>query len=309
MTHYAVLIAARLTSTRLPGKVLASYCTDGMTNLEQIVRRWQRSWRAPKIICAIPSDAEDAPIEALCRTIDIPCYRGVRDDVVSRMNEALLAFAPDAKYIARGMADSPLVDVGLADGRLDVLMDSGADGLWYNGDESRLTYAATTDVWSRAAWDRIAALSSGSQREHPGSYFWDNLNRFNVVSLNLPRREYVTSIRTELDTPEDLEMFRALWREVLIFDYPADQIIDTLRALRMLNTHPEIAAINAYVQVKTQSRALWRKGSQWLCKACLRRVGAVISGDLEVRCARCGRPQKFYASPAAKRIKPSMMRA
>src|SRR3990172_7013058 len=108
MNDYVVLIATRMTSSRLPGKALVSYCPDGMTNLEQIVRRWQRSWRAPKIVVATTTDVEDKPIEARCNTLDVPCYRGVRDDVVSLVNESLLAFAPDAKYIARGMNDSPL---------------------------------------------------------------------------------------------------------------------------------------------------------------------------------------------------------
>ena len=58
----------------------------------------------------------------------------------------------------------------------------------------------------------------------------------------------------------------------------------------------EIAALTG-VPLKTQSHAIWRRGSQFLCKACQGRAGAVISGDLELACPRCGRPVKFFAQP------------
>lgn len=303
MSDYVVVIAARMTSTRLPGKALATYCPNGMTNLEQIVRRWWTlSRREPQVIVATTTDDDDDPIDDLCDEIGVDCYRGPRDDVVERIDGAIVTLAPYAKYIARGMSDSPLVDVRLADWRRDVLAETGADATWYGGDDERLTYAATTDIWSRAAWDRIAYESRGQEREHAGLYMWDHMDKFDLVQLPLPWREYLSQVRTELDTPEDLAMFTALW-EVWHAEQPfAGEVLTTLDALRILAERPDIAARNAQVVLKTQTRPSWRRGSQWLCKACRRRVGSVIAGDLQVRCARCGKPQKFYAlSPAGRK--------
>ncbi len=311
MTDYAVIIACRMSRERLPGKALAVYAPDGVTNLAQIVARWQASDRELSIVIATTDGTEDAPIADEAKLLGLHCYRGSRDDVVGRMNGALLAFAPDAKYVARGMADSPLVDVGLADWRLDVLADTGVDGVhygmycdpagkWHDGHE-RLTYAATTDIWSRAAWDRIAAESAGEEREHPGAYYWGQLNRFNTISLTLPRREYLRpDIRTELDTPEDLAMFKQLW-SLWIYDRERDECGDyelsTFQALSYLTTHPEIAALNSDVKLKTQSAAHWTRGRYFYCKTCQTRAGSVVDGNLVVQCQKCGSQVKFYAHP------------
>src|SRR3990167_9121233 len=297
MTDYAVVIAARMKSYRLPGKALAVYCPDGTTNLAQIVGRWRASYREPKVIVTTTSEQSDDPIEAECNRLGVPCSRGHPANLVAQMDKAITTYAPDAAYIARGLADNPLVDVGLADWRLDTLLEAKGDGVWYGGQEARLTYAATTDIFSRRAWDEIAAKSSGCQLEHPGVYFWENLHRFQVVQYPLPMREYLAPIRTELDTPEDLEMFKALWNNVALKE---SGIVDTIHiptfpALYFLSRNKEFARINAHIQVKTQSRALWPKGVGWLCDSCRGRMGGIVAGDLEVRCARCGKARKFYS--------------
>jgi spore coat polysaccharide biosynthesis protein SpsF (cytidylyltransferase family) len=273
---------------------MVSYCPDGLTNLAQIIERWQRhSRRQPVIIVATTNGSEDDPIEALCESW-MPCYRGSRDDVAWRIDNALRAYAPDAQYIARALADNPLVDVALADWHIDVLNETGADGLWYGPDHDRITYAGTTDVWSRKAWNEIVTKSEGDEREHPGLYYWRNLSRFSVVQIPLPMREYLAPVRTELDTPEDLAMFTELWRRWSLTE--SDPCIPTMWALSMLSQDTELSDINAGVEVKTQTKAVWPKGAEFLCDQCRSRLGGIISGDLEIRCSRCGQPRKFYSN-------------
>ena len=294
MTDYAVVIAVRMSSTRLPGKALVVYCPDGTTNLAQIVSRWRyHSRRSPTIIVATTDGAEDDAIELMCGALDVSCYRGSRDDVVSRMDNAIKKYAPDACFIARAMADNPLVDVLLADWRLDTLSETVAGGLWYGPDHERITYAGTTDIWSRSAWNMIVSESSGDEREHPGLYYWWHLNRFSVVQLPLPMREYLAPVRTELDTSADLEMFRQLWQSWALTE--TDMCIPTMWALTMLEKRSDLSAINSHVELKTQTRAVWPRGVGFLCEQCQSRLGGIVAGDLEVRCARCGKPRKFYA--------------
>lgn len=299
---YAVVVSARMSSTRLPGKALVSYCPDNTPNLAQIVARWQSSRRSPTVIVATSDQAEDAPIAELCARVGVPCYRGPRDDVVARMDGALRAHAPHASHVARALADNPMVDIPLSDWRYDVLCETGADGLWYNGNESRITYAGTTDIWSRAAWDRIAEYSTGDEREHAGAYYWNNLHKFSAYGLPLPAREYLAPIRTELDTPEDLALFRAVWKAWDTRDgsIPGAQL-NTLWALQWLSKHPEVTALNAGVELKTQSKAVVSaRGSAWLCPDCRKRNGTIDAGNLVVRCNHCGKPSKFYAHKPAR---------
>lgn len=268
------------------------------------------SRRDPTVIVATTIEAADDPIALLCARLGVACYRGSRDDVAARLNGALLTYATEAKWVARGMSDSPLVDVGLADHRLDRLMDTGTDGFDLDErDVARLTYAATTDVWSRAAWDRIVAESRGEEREHVGAYYWQHIAHFDALPYPLPSREYFANVRTELDAPEDLEMFKALWRmwvlECGLIDAGKTPIppLSTLIALDFLSDMPNLAAINAGVALKTQSKATWRKGQTFRCKVCARRMGGVVNGDLLVPCPHCGARQKFYA------VKPTRLKA
>jgi spore coat polysaccharide biosynthesis protein SpsF len=251
------------------------------------------SRREPAVIVATTTNPDDDQIETECRRMRVNCFRGSECDVLERMNRALLAYAPEAEYVARAMADNPLVDVSLVDWRVDTLRETGADGVWYGADHERITYAGTTDVWSRSAWERIVCESDGDEREHPGLYFWNNLSRFNVVQMTLPLREYLLPIRTELDTERDLEVFRrvfAWWVRNNLFD----DALPTIAALAWLGRHPDVAALNAEVPLKTQTRPHWNKGRDWLCRECSERIGAVVAGDLELRCPGCGKPQKFY---------------
>lgn len=297
-TDYAVILAARMASQRLPGKALASYTPDGTPNLEQIARRWQSSDRAPRIVITTTDSPDDDPIAALGKRLGLPVSRGSATNVVAQMDKALRTFAPDARFVARALGDNPLVDIGLADWRLDVLAETGADGLWYGGDEARLTYAATTDVWSRPAWDRIVAESSGSQLEHPGQWYWDHISKFNAVQLPLPRREYLAAVKTELDTELDLDMLRTVWRA-----WASPSLLPALWALGYLATHPTVAALNAGVPVKTQSRAVFPAHFKaWVCENCQQRGGSIVEGNLRIYCVRCGRPHSFFAHKPQRRL-------
>ncbi len=291
MTDYAVVLCARMGSERLPGKALAVYCPSGETNLEQIARRWLASDRSPQVIIATPDNAENDPIAAVGEKLDLPVSR--RDhtlprNVVNEIDLALATYAPDARWVARAMADNPLVDVGLSDWRLDVLAETGADGLWYGQDHDRITYAGTTDVWSRAAWERIAAESSGSQLEHAGSYYWDNLHKFQVVQLPLPRREYLQAVRTELDTPQDASFFISLW-------YYLEENFSTLTALKFLEAHPEVAGVNNWIEVKSQTHAAFPNSHHAkICDNCHQRYGSMVNSNLRLYCPGCGKQLTYY---------------
>lgn len=304
MSDYAVILSARMTSTRLPGKALVSY-SAGQTNLAQIITRWQSSRRSPLVIVATSAMPEDRPISEECNRLGVPCARGDLDDVVARMDYAIQCYAPQARWIARALADNPLVDVTLADWRLDRLAATGADSVWYGGDEHKMTYAATTDIWSRAAWDRIAAESKGDEREHPGLAYWRKIEKFNAIELTLPAAEYLLPIRTELDTPADLDVFRAVWRawDASKPDWLTGSILPTLWALQWLRTHPEVAALNADVPVKTQTKPEFARGSNWICERCNHSIGRVNADDITLPCLRCGQRRKFYSKKPMERVR------
>lgn len=310
---YAVILAARMSSGRLPGKCIAELA-PGVPVLNQIVARWHTSLRNPVVVVTTTTDPADDPIADAASAAGVFCSRGHPANVVAQMDLAVQTFAPRARYVARALADNPLVDVDLADYRLDKLIEAGADGLWYGMEKrddgtwrarhERLTYAGTTDVWSRAAWDKIAEHSSGSELEHPGAFYWNHIRDrdvFNVRLLPLPRAEYVTNIRTELDEPADLAMFRAVWQAWQDAGY-SSPLVDTLWALRWLAENPDAANLNRAVKLKTQSAVGERRTRRpRYCAHCHGETAQVYEAGIEFRCPTCGTADTYYrAGPKAR---------
>jgi spore coat polysaccharide biosynthesis protein SpsF len=70
------VIQARMTSTRLPGKVLVKLGEDSA--LEMIIRRLQRARELDDLVVATSDDASDDPIVLECRRLGVTTVRGSR---------------------------------------------------------------------------------------------------------------------------------------------------------------------------------------------------------------------------------------
>mgnify|MGYP006224807833 CR=1 FL=1 len=80
-----IIIQPRLSSTRLPKKVL--YKINGKSLLEYLFMRLNAKFDGE--ICLASSDKmDDDKIENFCIEKDIPCFRGSLEDVAKRMLDA-----------------------------------------------------------------------------------------------------------------------------------------------------------------------------------------------------------------------------
>lgn len=311
----AAVICVRMSSERLPGKALISYTPDGKSNLACIIDRVLTSRHHQTVIVATSTDPTDDPIAEWVKrmptlanyersgTSRYALYRGDLENVVKRFDGALQTHAPNADFVWRVMADCPLVDVGLVDWRLDVLARNKADVMTIL--EPEPTYAAQASVWSRAAWDYCAKMSSGSQLEHPGERIYNDLGEFKVLREIGPETVYYQDIRTELDTPEDLEFFRRVWKE-----YPSateqvdinsrsvytDYSYPTCGVLTWLSTRPDIVEINQHVEMKTKSIHLHGhpRARKYICQECNTEIANKINDRLDLSCPKCGTVRRFY---------------
>ena len=76
------IIQARMSSSRLPGKVLLDIA--GQPMLVRVVERARRAKTIDDVMVATTTDPADDPIEALCRERGYPVYRGSMFDVLDR---------------------------------------------------------------------------------------------------------------------------------------------------------------------------------------------------------------------------------
>src|SRR5262245_53776967 len=117
------IVQARVSSTRLPGKVLKPIL--GATMLARQMERLQRSQAMDRLIVATSTDASDDAIEALCRASEVPCWRGSLDDVLDRFHGA--ARAHNATDVVRLTGDCPLADPLVIDAVVRLYRSSGVD--------------------------------------------------------------------------------------------------------------------------------------------------------------------------------------
>lgn len=121
MAGCCILIQARMTSARFPGKVLAPLC--GRPVIAHVIDRLRMVAGADRVILATSREESDDPLATYAKTcLGADVFRGDLDNVVERF-QACLNDAP-CEWFIRISGDSPVIDHEL----VALLLDrAGAD--------------------------------------------------------------------------------------------------------------------------------------------------------------------------------------
>jgi spore coat polysaccharide biosynthesis protein SpsF len=238
-----VIVQARMTSTRLPGKVLMDLA--GRPLLERQLERLARCERADEIVLAVTTNPDDDPLVALARRLGLRWHRGSEHDVLSRYLGA--AREADAELVVRVTSDCPLIDPGETDAVIAALQERrGTCDYAANVLERHLPRGLDVEALWRDALERVGRLgTSPAAREHVTWFVHGE--RPDLFLLHAVRGGVeAPDLRWTVDTPEDLAMMRRLWDALAIADAapPLAEIVAYVRA------HPEVAALNAHVGQK-----------------------------------------------------------
>lgn len=233
----AIIIQARMGSTRLPGKVLKPL--SGQPVLFHVIDRCRQARRADSVSVATTDKSEDDTIEALCAKWNTPCFRRSSEDVLSRFYHT--AQNLHAKSIVRITADCPLIAPELIDECMTVFERSGADYASNTGEPRRLIRGLDVEVFSFQALSLAHTKATAlSDREHVTAYIRRNISReFKIVPV-FAAEIYTGTFRLTVDYPEDLILMEKLYAALA----PRGAFIETRDAIAFLLSHPDIAAIN-----------------------------------------------------------------
>src|SRR5262249_10453488 len=116
-------IEARMTSSRLPGKVLLE--AAGKPLLAHMVERLRRARTLDAIVIATTEEAASDPIVALAEQLGVGCFRGGEEDVLARVLGAAQAY--DAELIVETTGDCPLIDPEVVDLVVERFNEGGVD--------------------------------------------------------------------------------------------------------------------------------------------------------------------------------------
>jgi spore coat polysaccharide biosynthesis protein SpsF len=243
-SRVVAIIQARMGSSRLPGKVLADL--GGRPVLEWMLRRAGRAERIDEVVVATTISPEDDAVAEFCAAGGYPFTRGSIHDVLDRYYQA--AQAHHADVIVRLTGDCPLIDPAMLDSNLETFLTSDPP---LDFAANRLPDDRTVPIGLDAEYCTFAALETAwkeaqqpHQREHVMPFFYENPKRFSI--LHIQHEPDYGEHRWTVDTPADLELLRA------IVSHFEDDTFSWEKVLPLFEAHPDLAAINAAVQHRTQ---------------------------------------------------------
>jgi len=239
VSRTGVVTQARMTSTRLPGKVLIE--VRGRTLLDHHLDRLEAA--GLEVYVATTSNAADDPIVDLAERRGLAVHRGSEHDVLARFAGLVREFGIDT--VVRVTSDCPLIDGGLVAGAISTFEDLRDPNAYVtNGLRRTFPRGMDLEVFSAEALlnaDRHATAEA--EREHVTPYLYTNAS--GRMSLHdVTRTTDASAYRVTLDTPDDLELIRTL-----IEDYGAHRL-DCEQIIALLDENPSLVAINAHVEQK-----------------------------------------------------------
>lgn len=235
-----VIIQARMTSTRLPGKILLPL--GGQPMLARLIARLRHVHRADALVIATTTNAADDPVAALCQRLEVACHRGSEHDVLSRYADAARLHQADA--VVRITSDCPLIDPELIDRLIEDFAQGECDYV-SNMLPPTWPYGMAVEVFSaQALQEAHAQASQDSEREHVTPFIYWNPERYRLRNVACPQN--LSHHRWTVDTPEDYTLV------CLLFDAVSRNCTDFRLAdlLSEMDRHPEWLSINQHIAQK-----------------------------------------------------------
>ena len=235
MMNVTAIIQARMSSSRLPGKVMMPLA--GKPVLEHVVRRLGYCHSIGQTVVATSEDASDDVLAEWCQAHAVACYRGSLNDVLDRYYQAATKYSADA--VVRITADCPALDPAIVDEVVQAFIAGGYEFCALQGefpdglDCSVFAYSALARAW------REAVLPS--EREHVGPYVEKHPEWFKCGAVT--RFKGLGHMRWTLDEERDYQFLQQVFERL-------DREGEPFRAhevLALLEREPELATINSNI--------------------------------------------------------------
>ncbi|MFN3522033.1 MAG: cytidylyltransferase domain-containing protein [Phenylobacterium sp.] len=208
------ILQARMSSTRLPGKVLEPVL--GRPMIARQAERLRRSRRIDRLVVATSDQPGDDVLARACADLDLPVHRGSLDDVLDRFHGALAAFGP-AGTVVRMTADCPLADWTLIDRTIETHLQRGDDytsntppaRTFPHGLDVEVMRASVLETAWREAVDPY-------EREHVTPFIYRRPERFALGYVS--DAPSLAHLRWTVDHPADLAFVRYVYETL----YPSN---------------------------------------------------------------------------------------
>jgi spore coat polysaccharide biosynthesis protein SpsF len=227
------IVQARMGSSRLPGKVLLPLPLGGPHSvLHHVLSRAHRATLVDEVVVATTTLPADDAVAAAAAAAGALVFRGNKQDVLRRFQEAAAAFSLDV--IVRLTADNPAIDPLYLDQALHHHLSTGADYTFTTG----LPLGTNLEIISRAA---LAAANTRAtqpeEREHVTPYLRRHPEQFRLETPAFTAESAPANTRLTLDYASDYALLQLLFTSL-----PPQ--FGLLEIGQLLRQHPWLADIN-----------------------------------------------------------------
>lgn len=229
------ILQARMSSSRLPGKVLRDLL--GQPMLLRQIERIKRSKRIDKLVLATSTDKSDDAIEKIAKENGIECFRGSLEDVLDRFYQAAKQYNPE--HIVRLTGDCPLTDWQVIDEVIELHIRETND---YTNNTLPPTFPDGMDVEIvkynvlEEAWVKGNKISD---RENVTIYVYSRPEKFKLGCLK--NNEDLSNLRWTVDESEDFMLIEEIYKN--LYGKKKDFIMQDV--IRLLNEKPDLIKINS----------------------------------------------------------------
>lgn len=228
--NVVAILQARMSSVRLPGKVLMNL--SGKTLLDWIMERMRHSQTLDKVIVASTINQSDQPIIDHCYKNNYLVFRGSEENVLERYYECARAYS--AEIIVRLTCDDPFKDPFMVDEYVKLIEKN--KNLDYVSNTIEPTYPEGFDleVFTFKALEKAyfeASLSS--EKEHVTPFIWKNSHLFHCRSIK--NKSNFSHYRLTIDTISDFKRI-----EMLLTRLSPNKVLSSEDLLAALSSDKEL---------------------------------------------------------------------
>ncbi|KRE97949.1 hypothetical protein ASG89_29030 [Paenibacillus sp. Soil766] len=234
------IVATRMTSTRLPGKVLMDLA--GAPALVRLIERLKQSKYLNEIIVATTTNQEDDVVVETAQIHNVKYYRGSEEDVLERTVKAAEAFHTD--FIVQITSDCPLIDAETIDCAIQRMLEHPY--LDYVGNHLVRTYPLgySVEVFRASELSRIEKITKDpADREHVSLYFYERPEQYRLSNVEAPWILRHPEYRLTLDTQDDYMLIAKIYDEL----YPQKPFFGLYDIVKFLQSNPHLSESNRHI--------------------------------------------------------------
>ncbi len=236
--NIVTVIQARISSSRLPGKVLLPII--GKPLLIRMIERVKRAGLIGRLVIATSTSSDDDRIEELCRDNNLEFFRGHLTDLLDRHYQVAKKY--DADAVVKIPSDCPLIDPHIIDRVIKAYIDNEEYDYVSNlhpatypdgNDVEIFSFQALEHAWRDAIKD--------FEREHTTPFLWEHKDSFTIGNVEWETGlDLSSTLRFTIDYEEDYHFVLKVFEEL----YPVNPDFGLNDILKLIEKNPEIAEIN-----------------------------------------------------------------